>query len=44
MGGRGEASDEGLLLALGGVKLPPRKRSAMGHKADLRERRTDVAE
>ena len=44
MGGRGEGSDEGLTAGTWRSQLPPRERSAMGHKADLRERRTDVAE
>jgi hypothetical protein len=32
------------LLALSGNQLSPRDTSATRHKADLRERRTDVAE
>jgi len=32
----------GSLMVLSGSQLPPRDRSAIGHKADLRERRTDV--
>jgi hypothetical protein len=32
----------GPLMVLSGSQLPPRDRSAIGHKADLRERRTDV--
>jgi len=33
-----------LLMALSGRQLPPRDMSAVGDKADLRERRADVAE
>ena len=38
------SSAQSPVVALRGSQLPPRDRPAMGHKADLRECRTDVAE